>query len=525
MRVSACLAVLVLASCTPANTGPDAGPGASPGMDAGPLPPGTDAGPSGALPDATTGTDAGEPAEPVDCAPIAARFELCASTDDTCSAVFRGSEGCAAVCAEAGLVCVASFEDIDGMCAPDTARAALDCTDTGHQSDFCRCGRAVDCTPSCVGRVCGPDGCGGSCGSCASGTCNAAGACADGPPEDCSGYPFRADTLLAERVGFGARATGGDPARVYRVSTRSGSGSGSLRAALESDEPYWIVFDVEGTFDLGESRVDVRSNKTIDGRGRDVTIDGELRLASARNIIISDVRVTNSHGERCAQDGDVISIRGPGATRPADYATRDIWIHHVDGFGGGDGLIDVRGGSRITISWSHFHDHNKGFLLGMESAGEIEGRQQVLTFHHNWFERITKRGPFITYGRLHFFNNYQEHWYEWGARSKSQAQLLSEHNVYEARPGSVCFPTRCPDPNECGDNDVQVDKRAIIALESPAGYVRSTGDVALNEAVIETNEPTRVFDASAEYAYTLDPAAGLAATLRAQTGPRTTYCR
>jgi hypothetical protein len=33
------------------------------------------------------------------------------------------------------------------------------------------------CQPRCNGRECGPDGCGGSCGTCVTGTCNAAGQC------------------------------------------------------------------------------------------------------------------------------------------------------------------------------------------------------------------------------------------------------------------------------------------------------------------------------------------------------------
>lgn len=53
-------------------------------------------------------------------------------------------------------------------------------------------GAGCDCAPSCAGKTCGNDGCGGSCGSCgASQTCSAAGACVDapvdaGPPPDTS---------------------------------------------------------------------------------------------------------------------------------------------------------------------------------------------------------------------------------------------------------------------------------------------------------------------------------------------------
>jgi hypothetical protein len=41
---------------------------------------------------------------------------------------------------------------------------------------------AGPCTPSCTGKACGADGCGGSCGTCSSGTCDATGQCVAAPP-------------------------------------------------------------------------------------------------------------------------------------------------------------------------------------------------------------------------------------------------------------------------------------------------------------------------------------------------------
>src|SRR5213075_1415363 len=80
-------------------------------------------------------------------------------------------------------------------------------------------------------------------------------------------------TLLAERVGFGAGTTGGDPARLYRVTTLADAGPGSLRAGLETPDPNWIVFDVNGTIRLVD-KIKIQSNKTIDGRSRDITVQG-----------------------------------------------------------------------------------------------------------------------------------------------------------------------------------------------------------------------------------------------------------
>lgn len=476
---------------------------------------GSDAGPR-----ADTGTDSGgdAPAEPVDCSAVGG--ELCAAFEGSCEVVFHDGEGCASVCASAGLTCLESYENVDDACAADRTRPGLDCADTGHESDFCVCGRG-ECTPSCEGRTCGPDGCGGSCGE-----------CMDEPR--CDTTPYDPDALLDELVGFGRRAVGGDPVNVFRVTSDAGSGSGSLRAALESDEDYWIVFDIgrdsSARIDLGDDPVRVRSHKTLDGRGRDVTIDGAIEMRDGvRNVIFTDVRMTNTHGTRCTQEADVVLIRGDGAASPGEYENRDIWFHHVDMFEGGDGLIDVRGGSRITISWSHFHDHSKGFLLSQAGADEIEGREMEITFHHNFFDRISKRSPRLTYGRVHYFNNYNYQWWEYGVASVHGAQLLSEANVYEARPGRTCGSifNGCMDPAPCGDRDYEVSKLAVSndwAAESDRGYVRSVDDLLLEEATVAVRDPSRVF--TPDYGYTAEPATpALATRVRNGAGPRVDYCR
>jgi hypothetical protein len=47
-------------------------------------------------------------------------------------------------------------------------------------SGTCNSSGQCGCTPSCSGKQCGPDGCGGTCGTCSSGTCSASGQCTAG---------------------------------------------------------------------------------------------------------------------------------------------------------------------------------------------------------------------------------------------------------------------------------------------------------------------------------------------------------
>ncbi len=69
----------------------------------------------------------------------------------------------------------------NGGCAANAActntSGGRTCTcNNGYTGDGITC--SLSCTPSCVGRACGNDGCGGSCGGCNAGICNPNGQCA-----------------------------------------------------------------------------------------------------------------------------------------------------------------------------------------------------------------------------------------------------------------------------------------------------------------------------------------------------------
>ncbi len=440
---------------------------------------------------------------------VGAQVTLCGPTANGCGLVFEGGLGCAAACARAGRQCVASFDDVTGQCAADTARPALLCAQTGHGTDYCECGPVVGERPD-------------------------AGMTGTPVEEDCTRYPYRAETLLAEREGFGRNARGGDPSRVYRVTTLSGdtSGngdSGSLRRALESAAPYWIVFDVEGTITFN-TRVEVQSNKTVDGRGRDIHVRGNLRFEDATNIILSDVRFSNDLEGHCTQAGDILTFTGTGNNDPNAFTTRNIFINHVELFNGGDGLLDLRGASLVTVAWTHFHQHKKGLLMWGDREGNDTPGMRV-TMHHNFFDRISLRGPQMVYGWMHYFNNYQYRWYEYGAGSLGGAQFASEANIYQARPncGVVEYAQGgCQDPNPCGDNDLGTSTQALVTewAGNGIGNTRSTNDLLLEGAVVSVVNPTGVFEPAAQYSYSAEVATeALAQRISTSAGPRTTYCR
>jgi hypothetical protein len=82
-----------------------------------------------------------------------------------------------------------------------TTRART-CTVTAGAAVWCSIGLTASCTPDCSGRTCGPDPtCGKSCGTCASGTCTAAGTCETACTPDCGGRECGPDPTCAQSCG------------------------------------------------------------------------------------------------------------------------------------------------------------------------------------------------------------------------------------------------------------------------------------------------------------------------------------
>jgi pectate lyase len=456
---------------------------------------------SGGANETDSGEQAPHPGDPpptvenVSCVAIQAAstdWELCFEGPEHCEAIYYDGAGCRAVCAAADLPCTGVYENRDGTCAPDLTRDSLPC-DSGHQSDYCICG--------------------------GSGT-----SAVDDPGTGAT------ESLLAERTGFGRHAQGGDPGRVYTVTSLADAGPGSLRAALESSEAWWISFAVDGRIEW-DDEVRVASNKTVDGRGRAVTVDGTWRLDRVHDVIISDLTLTRSSRageEECEQDGDVVIIRGRGGPSPSDFDAHDIWLNHLDFQRGGDGLLDIRGGTHITVSWSHFTDHKKVSLAWQDEDGEPTAGME-LTWHHNHFDHTTVRNPRMHYGRVHFVNNFVDEWWQSGAASYDGAEFFSEANIYLAADDCYGIPEvlPCVDENPCAVNNNWFVDRSLALVssgEAAAGLVSTTADLLLNGAEIEVNRPLEVFDPRESYSFTAETATeSLAAIIASESGPRTDW--
>ena len=308
-------------------------------------------------------------------------------------------------------------------------------------------------------------------------------------------------TLLTERVGYGRRATGGLGGRVVRVTTLDDEGSGSIREAMETPGPRWVLFDVSGVIRL-DGMLRVPSDTTIDGRGTYVAFQGSgLDIRGVRNVIVSHVVLEGG-------EGDAVSVRA---------RARDVWLHHLTLREFSDGLIDVtREATGVTVSWCRFERHEKVMLVG----GDEERPQDHvirLTLHNNLFDRTGQRQPRLRFGRVHAFGNVLDRWQSIGMAANHGGQLLIERNVFLA------------------GEEAEEAVRAGADEDAP-GLVREVGNLLLVEddagdwhpatpaeraQRFETRRAEEVFAPGADYPYRAAPAdLALLELVRAEAGWR-----
>lgn len=168
----------------------------------------------------------------------------------------------------------------------------------------------------------------------------------------------------------------------------------------------------------------VPMNVTLEGIGEDAAIMGFGMLL--RNAVSVELR--NFGVIHCMDD--CISI---------DTDNKNCWIHHIDLFYGkpgsdsdqakGDGSIDIKGNSRyITVAYCHFLDCGKTSLCGMKK----ESVDNLICYHHNWFDHSDSRHPRIRTSTVHIWNNYYDGCSKYGVGATMGCSAFVEANYFRA---------------------------------------------------------------------------------------------
>lgn len=241
-------------------------------------------------------------------------------------------------------------------------------------------------------------------------------------------------SLLSQREGYGAKATGGLGGKFIEVTSDQDSGPGTLRAALAQAKkgPTWIRFASDMTIVL-DKQLRVPSNVTIDGRGKRVAlIDDGLGVYGVQNVILTHLTI-DGRLNRLTQAVNVAN------------GSRDVWVDHMDLSRMSDRLLNVKNGSTdVTISWTKFHNSNKVMLLNNITSKNLfqnYERDSIarVTLHHNYFFNTVQRNPRGQFGTFHLFNNLLEDWdfygmsFQPGSQGAGRRQHLQQHGAAQVR--------------------------------------------------------------------------------------------
>ena len=198
---------------------------------------------------------------------------------------------------------------------------------------------------------------------------------------------------------------------------------GSLRDCAYREGPTWVLFKKSGTYNL-QSPLRLKSDKTFDGRGRDVRIAGMgILTEESSNLIFENLTFT----------APAITVLDTSSRRALSIHNRshNVWVDHCTFEEYPLVELDVKRGSYgVTISWSRFENAQTGVLFGL--AGDIiKDTAQSLTAHHNYFAGLSDDGILSHGGELHAYNNFFEGVEKSGIVCSDSARCLIENNVFK----------------------------------------------------------------------------------------------
>lgn len=207
-----------------------------------------------------------------------------------------------------------------------------------------------------------------------------------------------------------------------KPATTSAVAPGSLRECAEKDGAVWILFKKNGKYNL-QSPLRIKSNKTIDGRGRDVRITGMGILTNeSSNLIFENLTFT----------APSITVKDTTSRRALSIhnRTHHVWVDHCTFEEYPLILVDVKRSSyAVTLSWNRFENGQSGILFGLEPDIFVDSLQ-TLTLHHNYFENLEKVGVLARHGKIHAYNNFFFDVKQAGMECTDSAACYIESNVF-----------------------------------------------------------------------------------------------
>ncbi|WP_138470159.1 polysaccharide lyase family 1 protein [Poseidonocella sp. HB161398] len=278
----------------------------------------------------------------------------------------------------------------------------------------------------------------------------------------------------------------------------------------------------------------VGSNKTLIGLPGATLAGGTLLLKGVENVIIRNIAFEDSWDffpQWDATDGSQGNWNAEYDLIAIEDGTTHVWIDHAAFSDGArpddaippvfgrvhqhhDGLIDIKNGaSYVTITASHFFDHDKTHIIGSsDSRTEDLGRLKV-TLAGNWYDNVRQRLPRVRFGEVHVFGNLftpsaeGPYAFDYALGAGKQSRLLSEANAFVLPEGI--------DPAQIVKSykGEMIEDRGSLVNGAPADLV------ALYNAANPEKPLRATVDWDPPYAYELPDPAELAGRLPGEAGP------
>ena len=164
---------------------------------------------------------------------------------------------------------------------------------------------------------------------------------------------------------------------------------------------------------------------TLEGIGNDATFNGfGLRIKSISNVEVRNIGFMNCD----SSEGDNISLQ---------QDNHHIWVHNCDIFYGqagsdadqskGDGALDVKKSTYVTLSYNHYYDTGKSNLQGMKDETE----ENYISYHHNWYDHSDSRHPRVRTCTVHVYNNYYSGISKYAIGATMGSSIFVENNYFE----------------------------------------------------------------------------------------------
>ncbi|CAI5504944.1 unnamed protein product [Closterium sp. Naga37s-1] len=269
------------------------------------------------------------------------------------------------------------------------------------------------------------------------------------PIDDCwMGPNWQATpTKLASCVeGYATGTTGGAKGRIYLVTSnqddRINPKPGTLRYGATRAEPLWIVFDNDFDFSGLDAEIIVYNDKTVDARGRKVTMGNGpcMAIEFSHNVIVHGMAFKNCKnrvGATSLTTGPDNTVSGRNYLNGYGlyiYASHHVWVDHCSFDYADDTHIDIVAASTaITVSNCYFTNQDKVILMGHDDAYSADRAMRVTVMLNKFGPNLSERLPRGRFGQFHVVNNYYPNgWGIYAIGGSADPTFLSEGNYFVA---------------------------------------------------------------------------------------------